>query len=176
MSILKIITQPNQILRKKSAVISLKKITGPPTPAGRELKSLIASMAKTMIKTDGVGLAAPQIGRNIRLAVINSKDGIFCLINPKITKKSWARELAQEGCLSIPGIFGKVKRHKKISLTYFGRDGKKTKLTAEGIMARVIQHEIDHLDGILFIDRAVEVEQNPNVQISMSNKTTNSKS
>ena len=115
-------------------------------------------MAKTMLKTDGVGLAAPQIGKNIRLAVINSKDGVFCLINPKFTKKSWAREIGQEGCLSIPGVFGKVKRHKKISLTYTDKDGKKTKMTAIGMMARVIQHEIDHLDGILFIDKAVEIE------------------
>ena len=126
----------------------------------RELKRLISAMVKIMLKTDGVGLAAPQIGKNIRLAVINSKDGVFCLINPKLTKKSWARELAQEGCLSIPGVFGKVKRHKKISLAYYDGDGKKTKLTASGMMARVIQHEIDHLDGILFTDKAVEVEEN----------------
>lgn len=133
-------------------------------------------MAKTMVKTAGVGLAAPQIGKNIRLAVINSKDGAFCLINPKFTKKSWARELAQEGCLSLPGVFGKVKRHKKVSLTYYNQDGKKNKLTAAGLMARVIQHEVDHLDGILFTDRAVEIEQNPNIQTPMSNKTTNPKS
>ena len=153
MPILKIITQPNPILRKKSEAVSLKKITG------RELKRLISAMAKTMFRTDGVGLAAPQIGKNIRLAVINSKDGVFCLINPKITKKSWARELAQEGCLSIPGVFGKVKRPKKVSLTYYDESGKKINLTVAGLMARVIQHEIDHLDGILFIDKAVEIEK-----------------
>lgn len=117
-------------------------------------------MTKTMLKTDGVGLAAPQIGKNIRLAVINSKDGVFCLINPKLTKKSWAHELAQEGCLSIPGVFGQVKRHKKISLIYYDGDGKKIKLTATGLMARVIQHEIDHLDGVLFIDKAERIENN----------------
>lgn len=116
-------------------------------------------MAKTMLKTDGVGLAAPQIGKNIRLAVINSKDGIFCLINPKLTRRSWTSESAEEGCLSIPGVFGKVKRHKKISLTYYNQEGKKSKLTASGMMARVIQHEIDHLDGILFIDKATDVEE-----------------
>lgn len=154
MPILKIITQPNPILRKKSVEINFAEITS------RKFKSLISSMAKTMVKTAGVGLAAPQIGRNIRLAVINSKNGVFCLINPKITKKSWARELAEEGCLSLPGIFGKVKRPKKISLTYYNQDGKKIKLTSQGLMARVLQHEIDHLDGILFIDKAVEVEKN----------------
>jgi len=152
MPILKILTLPNPILRKKSAKIELKKI------GARELKSLIASLTKTMVKTDGVGLAAPQIGKSIRLVLINSKDGAFCLINPKINKKSWARELGQEGCLSVPGVFGQVKRHKKITLTYFNQAGKKIKLTAAGMMARVIQHEIDHLDGILFIDKATELE------------------
>ncbi|MBI2459278.1 MAG: peptide deformylase [Parcubacteria group bacterium] len=153
MPILKIITRPNPILRKKSVEINLAEIKS------RGFKKLVSDMAKTMLKTDGVGLAAPQIGKSIRLAVINSKDGVFCLINPKFIKKSWARELGQEGCLSIPGVFGQVKRHKKISLTYYNQAGKKIKLAADGMMARVIQHEIDHLDGILFIDKAVEVEK-----------------
>lgn len=154
MPILKIITLPNPALREKSSEINFKKMKK------GELKSLFSSMAKTMIKTNGVGLAAPQIGKNIKLAVINSKDGVFCVINPKFAKKSWACELGQEGCLSIPGVFGKVKRHKKISLVYYNLDGKKIKLTAQGMMARVLQHEIDHLDGILFIDKAVEIEKN----------------
>lgn len=158
MPILKILTQPDPILRKKSVAIN------PEIIKSREFKSLVSSMAKTMVKTDGVGLAAPQIGKNIRLAVINSKDGVLCLFNPKITKKSWARELGEEGCLSIPNIFGKVKRHKKICLTFYNQEGKKTKLTAEGLMARVLQHEIDHLDGILFIDKAVDIEKKPQSQ------------
>lgn len=153
MPILKIITQPNPILRKKSAE------TKPEIIKSREFQGLISAMAKTMLKTDGVGLAAPQIGKNIRLVVINSKDGVFPLINPKFIKKSWARELGQEGCLSIPGVFGKVKRHKKISLTFYDRNGNKIKMTAEGMMARVIQHEVDHLDGILFIDKATAIEK-----------------
>lgn len=154
---LKIITQPNPILRKKSAEINLEKIKS------REFKALVRAMAKIMVTADGVGLAAPQIGKNIALAVINSKDGAFCLINPKITKKSFSRELGQEGCLSVPGIFGKVKRHKKITLTYYDLEGKKIKLAAEGMMARVMQHEIDHLHGILFIDKAIELEKNSDV-------------
>ncbi len=152
MPILKIITQPNPTLRKKSKDINLKEIDS------REFRGLISSMAKTMIETDGVGLAAPQIGKNIKLAVINSKDGPFCLINPKIIRKSWAKELDQEGCLSIPGVFGKVKRSKNITLVYYDRLGKKIKQSVKGLMARVMQHEIDHLDGILFIDKAVEIE------------------
>lgn len=160
---LKIITQPNPILRKKSEEISLKEI------GSRKFRGLVSSMAKTMIKTDGVGLAAPQIGKNIRLAVINSKDGPFCLINPKITKKSWATELEAEGCLSIPGVFGKVKRHKKITLIYYDQSGKKIKQIAQGLMARVMQHEIDHLNGILFIDKAIEIE-NPGARTTASKR------
>jgi peptide deformylase len=151
MPILKIITAPNSRLRKKSKEISLKEIP--------DFSKLISALEKTMMATDGAGLAAPQIGKNIRLAVINSKDGPICLINPKINRKSWAKEFGQEGCLSIPGVFGKVKRHKKITLTYYDRSGIKIKQTAEGLMARVMQHEIDHLDGILFIDKAVEIEK-----------------
>lgn len=156
MPILKIITQPNPILRKKSVDVNLKEIIS------REFRRLLSSMLKTMVETDGVGLAAPQIGKNIRLIAINSKDGAFCLINPKIIKKSWATELDQEGCLSIPGIFGKVRRHKKVTLIYYDRNGKKIKLTAQGLMARVMQHEIDHLNGVLFIDKAAGIE-NKNV-------------
>lgn len=154
MPILKIITQPNPILRKKSKEIDLKVI------GSREFRGLLSSMIKTMIKTDGVGMAAPQIGKNIRLVVINSKDGPFSLINPKIIKKSWATELDQEGCLSIPGIFGKVKRNKKIVITYYNQAGEEIKQKAQGLMARVMQHEVDHLDGILFIDKAVAIEKN----------------
>ncbi|MDD4901290.1 MAG: peptide deformylase [Patescibacteria group bacterium] len=152
MPILKIVTIPNPILRQKTKEINLKEISS------REFKGLVSSMIKTMIVTDGVGLAAPQIGRGIRLAVINSKDGAFPIINPKIIKKSWARELDQEGCLSIPGVFGKVKRSKKITVAYYNQAGEKKRRSVQGLMARVMQHEIDHLDGILFIDKAVEIE------------------
>lgn len=153
MPIYKIITLPDPILRKKAKEINLKEVNS------KEFKELVSSMIKTLIKTDGVGLAAPQIGKSVRLAIINSKDGPLSLVNPKIIKKSWASEFDQEGCLSIPGVYGKVKRSKKITLAYFGGDGKKVKLTAEGMMARVIQHEIDHLDGILIIDKAIEIQK-----------------
>jgi len=116
-------------------------------------------MKKLMLESDGVGLAAPQIGKNIRLCVINAKEGPICLINPKITKKSWTKEWGEEGCLSIPNVFGQVKRHKKITCQYFNLSGKVLKLSAEGLLARVIQHEVDHLDGVLFIDKARNVRQ-----------------
>ncbi len=81
------------------------------------------------------------------------------MINPKITKKSWAKELNEEGCLSIPDVYGKVKRNKKINCIYFDKRGQKTKIQAEGLLSLVIQHETDHLDGILFIDKAKEIKK-----------------
>lgn len=149
MPILKIITIPDPVLRKKSKDIILKEINS------RDFTKLVSAMSKTMLETDGAGLAAPQVGKNIRLAIINSKDGPICLINPKIMRKSWAKELGDEGCLSIPGIFGKVKRYKKITVIYYNQTGKKIRQIAQGLMARVMQHEIDHLDGILFIDKII---------------------
>jgi peptide deformylase len=164
---LKIITNPNPILRKKSVEINEKDISS------QKIKELYLDMEEIMLKGDGIGLAAPQVGKNIRLCVINAstlpasrflsenriKEGTICMINPKITKKSWAREWGEEGCLSVPNVFGQVRRHKKITCQYFDLNGQKIKLNADGLLARVIQHEIDHLDGILFIDKARDVKE-----------------
>ena len=146
--ILPIIINPNPILRKKSIQVKRDEIKS------KEFQRLCLDMAETMKEKDGIGLAAPQIGKNIRLIVVNTADRAVCMINPKIIKKSWAKELGEEGCLSVPGVFGKVKRHKKIDCKYLDKTGKEVKIKADGLMARVIQHEIDHLDGILFIDKA----------------------
>ena len=150
--ILPIITHPNPLLRKKSTLIPETNIQQ------AEIKRLLLDMEKTMRAKDGAGLAAPQIGQNISLIVINDRSKTIFLINPKITKKSWAQEIAEEGCLSVLTekgdiIYGPVKRHKKINCIYLDKFGKKQKLQAENLLARVIQHEVDHLDGILFIDR-----------------------
>ena len=144
--ILNIIINPNPILRKKSIEINKNKINS------KEMKEFCANMSETMIKKDGVGLAAPQVGKNIRFIVVNIENKITCMINPIITKKSWAKEFGEEGCLSVPDTFGKVKRHKKIKCLYYDNNGKKQIISAEKLTARIIQHEIDHLDGILFID------------------------
>lgn len=151
--ILTIITDPNPILRKRSAELALGKIKT------KELKELCADMALTMIKKDGVGLAAPQIGKNIRVITVNTKDGAICLINPEITKASWLKEWGAEGCLSVPGVFGQVRRHKKVDCSYLNKDGKKEFMSASGLLARVLQHEIDHLDGILFTDKAKDLNK-----------------
>lgn len=148
-----IITNPSPILRQISAKVTEKELES------KETQALLLDMAKTMHEKDGVGLAAPQIGLNKRLIAVNTKDGAICLINPEITKKSLLKEYGEEGCLSVPGYFGQVKRHKKVICKYMDSDGKNKKITASGLLARVIQHEIDHLDGILFIDKAKDLRK-----------------
>lgn len=145
---MKIVIHPNKILNTKAKLIDIKEITS------KAMRDLALNMAKAMLSADGAGLAAPQIGKSIRLAVINTKDGVLALFNPKITKKSLVKEWGEEGCLSVPGYFGEVKRHKKVTCEYIGTQGEKVVLRAEGLLARVIQHELDHLDGVLFTSKA----------------------
>ncbi|MDD5527712.1 MAG: peptide deformylase [Patescibacteria group bacterium] len=151
--VLKILTLPAESLRRKSEVIGEDRITA------KEFEELCADLEETMIKKEGVGLAAPQIGKNVRLIVVNTKHGPILLFNPKIVQKSWQKEWGEEGCLSVPLIFGDVKRHKKITCVFCNRAGAKDKIKASGFLSRVIQHEIDHLDGILFIDKAKNLKK-----------------
>ena len=154
--ILAILTIPSPLLRQKSEKINTDELKN------KKFQDFCNDMAKTMKEKDGIGLAASQVGQNIRLIVVNEKSGAVCMINPKVTKKSLLKEWDEEGCLSVPGIYGKVKRNKKIVCEYVDREGNKKKINAEGLLARVILHEIDHLDGILFTDKAKnlhEVEQ-----------------
>lgn len=142
---------PDPILRKVSAELSLDDIKSAP------IQKLITDMDLTMRNKNGAGLAAPQVGESIRLILINHDEDIFCLINPVITKKSWARIIQDEGCLSVIDnegeiVYEPVSRHKRINCVYLDKDGKKQHLRAEGDLARAIQHEVDHLEGILFID------------------------
>jgi len=150
--ILDITVYPNDILRQTSKEVEISNI------ASKELLVFVEDLKKTMSKKDGVGLAAPQVGKNIRLIVIHTKDKIIVMINPQITRKSIGCEVMEEGCLSVPNYFGNVKRHKKITCFYLDETGKRMKVESEGLMARVIQHEIDHLDGVLFIDKAADLK------------------
>lgn len=149
MPILKILTIPEPSLRQKSVAIKPVEIL--------KLKPLILNMIETMHAADGVGLAAPQIGKNIRLAIISKeatpdqKDWI--LINPKIVKHSWKRIKDEEGCLSVPGVKKEVARFAKITIKALDAKGQPLNFQAENLFARVIQHEIDHLDGILIVDK-----------------------
>jgi len=147
MAILGIRKFNDKILRKRA-----KKVR----KVDKEIKQLIVDMAQTMAKEQGIGLAAPQVGVLRRVIVIHGDfkgQRILGLINPKIIKKSKKTEKDMEGCLSFPGIFLEIKRAKEVEVKGLDINGKKIKLKAKGLLARVLQHEIDHLDGVLFFNR-----------------------
>jgi peptide deformylase len=143
---LKIIKYPNDFLRKKTREI--KDFKNP------ELLKLVSDMAKTMDAEKGIGLAAPQVGSDLRLCMARVDNNLFLLINPVIYSSSRAKEVFEEGCLSFPGKFFPIERPVKVKIKSRNLEGKKVKLKVEGLLARVLQHEIDHLDGVLIIDRA----------------------
>ncbi len=140
--VLNIKKYPDPILRKKCKEV--KEITP-------KIKELTLNMIETMKKADGVGLAAPQVGVLKRIIVAETERGPKGFINPKILKKSRKKETIEEGCLSFPSLFLKIKRAKEVEIEALDGNGKKIK--AQGFLARILQHEIDHLDGILFIDK-----------------------
>lgn len=145
---LKIITHPNKILRKKTQEI--ENVLDP------EVQQLAQDMIEVMNKDEGVGLAAPQIGKSLSLITVDFKDGPLVLFNPEITFFSKKKEKEEEGCLSLPKKYGQVERSHKIRVRTVDREGKKIKFNAEGLFARVLQHEIDHLNGILIIDKFIK--------------------
>ena len=140
---------------KKAGAPVLKEVCAPVEKIDKDLRKLLDDMAVTMYESDGVGLAAPQVGRPIRVVVIDCQDdyGLIELINPVITFRE-GTATDTEGCLSVPGIYGEVERAAKVKVEFLNRRGKKQHLTATGLLARCIQHELDHLEGQLFIDIA----------------------
>lgn len=142
MAILKIITYPAEILE-----LPCKKVI----KFDKKLWKLLDDMYNTMIEFDGVGLAAPQIGIDQQIAIVDIDDehGTIEMVNPRVLKTS-GEQTGPEGCLSFPGLFGEVTRPYYIKIEAFDRKGRKYMLTAEDFLARAIQHEIDHLNGILF--------------------------
>ncbi len=152
MAKLKIITgENNPILR--AGGVSVKKFDN-------ELKKLVKDMKETMIKASGLGLAAPQVGVNLRIFVLildykKRDERIIAMINPEILEHSLDSEIAEEGCLSIPNLFAKVERWRGVKVAFFDVEGTRQILELEGLDAREVQHEYDHLDGVLFVDRLV---------------------
>jgi len=120
-----------------------------------EIRELIAHMYEVLKEAQGLGLAANQIGKPLRLFVYDVGEGPHALINPKIVRRSGSH-MEIEGCLSIPGLQGEVERADVVVVDGLDEEGSKVRIRAEGLLARVFQHEIDHLDGTLFIDRADE--------------------
>lgn len=150
MAVLEIKKQGDPVLRQKAKTV-------PQVDA--RIRRLLDDMVDTMYSARGIGLAAPQVGISQRVIVVDIGDGPIRMVNPKIVKVGEEEEEATEGCLSIPGIIGEVWRSYQISVRGFDESGKPVKLDAEGLLARVFQHEIDHLDGRLFIDIATDVRE-----------------
>lgn len=125
-------------------------------PLKKDVVRLIKNMLDTVISAQGVGLAAPQVSQNLNLALIYLDEvdiPPFPIINPKITNRSKETTVMEEGCLSMPGVFGQVRRPKKITMEAYDIDGKKFSITDDTFLARVLQHEIDHLDNTLIFDK-----------------------
>lgn len=159
MAIRVVVKDPDPILRKKSKPVP--KITP-------NIHKLLNDMAETMYDSQGVGLAAPQVGILKRVIVLDSGEedgaGLIEIINPEITESS-GDELGTEGCLSIPGIVGDVKRFDRITVEGLDRDGNPITIEAEDFLARIFQHEIDHLDGILFTDIAETIYEKEQLNV-----------
>ncbi len=156
MSIRKICQYPDPVLRQE---------TGPVTTFDEDLKQLAEDMADTMYDAPGIGLAAPQIGESIKLIVVDiSKDReddrqYMAMVNPKIVAHE-GFQLDEEGCLSVPDLTAKVKRFKQVTVSYQDLEGTPQELSTEDRFAVVLQHEIDHLNGILFIDHLSSLKRN----------------
>lgn len=154
--ILPILKLPTPSLREKSTEVDLE------TLKQTTIQSFIDDMIPTMYDDDGIGLAAPQVAKNIRIVVIGKaaddslKDDIV-LVNPEWTRVSKKTNSDVEGCLSVKNMVGKVKRYSDIHVRALDRHGKKLEFDAHKYFARVIQHEVDHLNGVLFIDRAYDL-------------------
>ena len=143
---------------KKAGAPVLKEVCVPVGRVDAKLRKLLDDMAETMYEANGIGIAAPQVGESLRMVVIDVGDGLIELINPKITFREGS-EIDSEGCLSVPGMFGDVERAAKIKAEFLDRRGKRKHITAKGLLARCIQHELDHLEGVLFIDIAKSLRQ-----------------
>lgn len=156
----KIVRFPNPVLRKKSKAV--KKVTP-------EICRLIDDLIATMHDAPGVGLAAPQVGESLRVIVADIGAGTLELINPKVVKKHGAQTIT-EGCLSLPGVEAPVTRAFKATVTGQDRTGRKVEIEAEGLLATVLQHEIDHLDGYVFIDRVADPSQIEHVAFKKEKK------
>ena len=146
MALRKIVTLPDPVLKRKARTV---------TRFGRDLHTLLEDMVETMREAPGVGLAAPQIGLPERIIVVE----YFEKEEDEIVKASEAMMMGVEGCLSIPGLVGEVERHAEVQVRGMNRHGKPMKIKAKGWLARIFQHEIDHLNGVLFPERAVRVWQ-----------------
>jgi len=153
MSHLDVLKNPNKELRVKSRDVSVEDILS------SNMQALVDNMIETMVAENGVGLAAPQVNEHVRLIVCDTGHKTEAFFNPVIIKTSNRSIDSEEGCLSIPDVYGIVKRHKSVKVEAFNRAGKPVTIKTGGLLAIIFQHEIDHLNGVLFIDRAHKIDQ-----------------
>ncbi len=152
--LLKVITEPKEILHQKGHELTVAELATP------EIKKLIKNMTETMYVKDGVGIAAPQVDESIQLCVIAKKyspintNEDLVLVNPVWKKTSILKAWGEEGCLSVPTTYGEVKRYTKIKVNALNQDGQPIEFLAKDFIARIVQHEVDHLNGVLFIEKA----------------------
>ncbi|MCG8403434.1 MAG: peptide deformylase [Firmicutes bacterium] len=149
MAVYKIVVNGDEILREKAKKVG---------KLSRNIDKLLDNMRDTLYAYKGVGLAAPQIGVSKRVIVVDVGQGLVELINPELVERD-GEETDNEGCLSVPGMVGEVTRSARVRVTGMDRGGQKIELNADGLFARALQHEIDHLDGILFLDKAENLKR-----------------
>jgi len=153
-----VLTNPNTELRVRSVEVS-------PADFGSDrLKKMIVELKKTMRLENGCGIAAPQVGIHERVIIVDDGSGMgpTAFINPEIVSKSFRSFLFEEGCLSVPGVWGMVKRHRSVKMKAIGEDGRSVEISGNGLLSVIFQQEIDHLDGVLFIDRVEKITRTPN--------------
>lgn len=153
-----IVFDPNPLLHKRSADVDPSSILTP------EMQTFVTDMIETMYVKDGVGLAAVQVGKSMQLCTIvkdfvPGKKKDLCLINPTWVKQSIKKNWDEEGCLSVPGVYGKVQRYSHIKVKALNEKGEELEFEAKDFFARIIQHECDHLNGTLFIEKAKDLRK-----------------
>ncbi len=149
-------TEPNNKLRVRSTDVPAADV------GSKRLKTLVAGLIETMREENGCGIAAPQVGVHERVIIVDSGSGPRAYVNPEIVARSFRTFLFEEGCLSVPGVWGMVKRHRGVKVKALDENGKEINVDAVGLEAVIFQHEIDHLDGVLFIDRVEKFTRPPN--------------
>ncbi len=136
----------------------LRRVSHPVKEVNDSIRKLMENMAETMYNAKGVGLAAPQVGINKRVIVVDIGEGLYKLVNPEIVSSSGIQD-GPEGCLSVPNVIGNVKRSEHIKVKALDENGNIVIIEASGFLARAFQHEIDHLNGIIFTDKATAIER-----------------
>lgn len=149
MALRPILVVGNPVLRQKARRV---------TTMDKRFQRLIDDMIETMRAAPGVGLAGPQVGVPLRVAVIEVDEQVTVIVNPEIVKREGEHE-PEEGCLSVPGYWGQLKRAEKVLVKARDRSGKEVRMNADGLLAQALQHEIDHLDGCLYIDRMATLDE-----------------